>query len=169
MNTSFNQLHLVNTYGAFGSVGKDRYEIIIEGTNDDPTSPGAKWQPYEFHAKPGDPTRRPAMIAPYHHRIDWQIWFAAMSRIERQPWLVHFIYKLLHGDPHVVGLLRTNPFPHDPPLYIRADLYRYEFTRFKDGSTDWWRRERIAPYLSPVSRDDASLNQAVEGYGFRRY
>src|SRR6056297_3028397 len=34
MNFSFNPLHLVNTYGAFGSVTKKRQEIIIEGTRD---------------------------------------------------------------------------------------------------------------------------------------
>src|SRR5205814_8648640 len=31
MNSSFDPLDLVNTYGAFGSVGKERYEIIFEG------------------------------------------------------------------------------------------------------------------------------------------
>jgi len=34
MNSSFDPLDLVNTYGAFGCVGKERYEIIIEGTDD---------------------------------------------------------------------------------------------------------------------------------------
>src|SRR5436189_6159190 len=32
MNFSFDPFHLVNTYGAFGSVTKERYEIVIEGT-----------------------------------------------------------------------------------------------------------------------------------------
>ena len=32
MNASFNPFHLVNTYGAFGSVGRERYEVIVEGT-----------------------------------------------------------------------------------------------------------------------------------------
>src|SRR4051812_24953830 len=34
MNASFDPLNLVNTYGAFGSVGKERDEIIFEGTDD---------------------------------------------------------------------------------------------------------------------------------------
>ena len=34
MNASFEPLHLVNTYGAFGSITRERYEIVIEGTND---------------------------------------------------------------------------------------------------------------------------------------
>ena len=36
MNRSFNPWHLVNTYGAFGSVTRRRYEVIVEGTADEP-------------------------------------------------------------------------------------------------------------------------------------
>ena len=32
MNASFNAWHLVNTYGAFGSITRERFEIVIEGT-----------------------------------------------------------------------------------------------------------------------------------------
>ena len=32
MNTSFNPLQIVNTHGAFGSVSKERNEIILEGS-----------------------------------------------------------------------------------------------------------------------------------------
>src|SRR5439155_12920183 len=35
MNTSFERLELVNTYGAFGSVGRERREIVFEGTQDE--------------------------------------------------------------------------------------------------------------------------------------
>jgi hypothetical protein len=31
MNRSFDSLKLVNTYGAFGSIGKERTEIVIKG------------------------------------------------------------------------------------------------------------------------------------------
>ena len=34
MNSSFDPLRLVNTYGAFGSVTRRRHEVIIEGTSD---------------------------------------------------------------------------------------------------------------------------------------
>src|SRR5260370_19030270 len=32
MNTSFDPLDLVNTYGAFGTVGRQRLNIVFEGT-----------------------------------------------------------------------------------------------------------------------------------------
>ncbi|MGH7151767.1 MAG: lipase maturation factor family protein, partial [Planctomycetota bacterium] len=55
MNTSFNQLHLVNTYGAFGSVGRERDEIVLEGTEEESIGPDTRWRSYEFKAKPTDP------------------------------------------------------------------------------------------------------------------
>ena len=55
MNTSFDPFDLVNTYGAFGSVGRERYEIVLLGTADDPQDPGARWQEYDFVCKPGRP------------------------------------------------------------------------------------------------------------------
>src|SRR5215471_19203751 len=59
MNTSFDRLSLVNTYGAFGAVGKERDEIIFEGTEDTDITGDTQWKEYEFKAKPGDPNRRP--------------------------------------------------------------------------------------------------------------
>src|SRR5262245_17728145 len=57
MNHSYNRFHLVNTYGAFGSVTKQRYEIVIEGTEETVLSPQTQWQEYEFKGKVGDPRR----------------------------------------------------------------------------------------------------------------
>ena len=34
MNTSFDRFDLVNTYGAFGSVGRERWNVVFEGTDD---------------------------------------------------------------------------------------------------------------------------------------
>ncbi len=36
MNRSFDPLHLVNTYGAFGSVSRIRYEVIVEAPSTTP-------------------------------------------------------------------------------------------------------------------------------------
>src|SRR5262249_22305883 len=151
MNTSFDRLHLVNTYGAFGSVGRERYEIILEGTDDAEIVSSTVWRPYEFKAKPGDPLRRPPIVAPYHLRIDWLIWFAAMSTPREHDWVLHLIWKLLHNDPLALDLIANQPFPEKPPRWIRADLYRYRFAPL--GSGAWWTRERIGPWLQPLSED----------------
>src|SRR5262249_13124940 len=80
MNTSFDPLDLVNPYGAFGTVGRVRDELVFEGTNaDDPEAATAEWRAYEFPCKPGDPARRPCVIAPFQPRLAWALWFAAMA------------------------------------------------------------------------------------------
>ena len=134
MNTSFDPLHLVNTYGAFGSVGQERNEIIFEGSDDAVITPESQWKAYEFKCKPGDPFRRPCVISPYHYRLDWQIWFAAMSGPDQYPWTLHLVWKLLHNDSGALSLLANNPFPNSPPRHIRAELYRYQFAPWGEGN-----------------------------------
>jgi Lipase maturation factor len=164
MNTSFDRLDLVNTYGAFGSVGRERDEIVLEGTDDAVPGDDADWRPYEFRCKPGDPMRRPCVISPYHYRLDWLMWFAAMSRPEQYPWSLHLVWKLLHGDPGVLGLLVNDPFPGAPPRFIRATLYRYRFARSDDPGGAWWTRERIGTWLPPLSTEDLRLRRFLRSY-----
>src|SRR5438876_9255332 len=159
MNYSYDPLDLVNTYGAFGSVGRDRPEIVFEGTDDPFITGDTKWREYEFKAKPGDPKRRPAFIAPYQPRIDWQIWFAAMASPAQYPWTFHFVWKLLHNDPDTLSLLANNPFPEKPPHYVRARLYRYRFASL--GEKGWWKRELISEWLPALSADNEDLRRIM--------
>src|SRR3954463_920292 len=105
MNASFDPFHLVNTYGAFGSITRERYEIVIEGTGDEAVSGSTAWREYEFKGKPGDPARRPPQVAPYHLRLDWLMWFEAMAPSPRSPWFFSLLAKLLQGDRATLGLL----------------------------------------------------------------
>lgn len=166
MNTSFDPLHLVNSYGAFGSVGKTRDEVILEGTTDTHVGPNTKWREYQFKCKPGDVMRRPCLITPYHLRLDWQMWFAALSDYENEPWIIHLIYKLLHNDEGVLSLLANRPFPAGhPPLLIRAERYRYRFTKLGEGRA-WWVRKRIGAYLPPLSLSDDSMREFLMIHGW---
>ena len=165
MNTSFNRLALVNTYGAFGSVGRTRPEIVFEGTADAVPNDTADWRPYEFPCKPGDLMRRPCLISPYHYRLDWQIWFAAMATPERYPWTVAFVAKLLRNDPATLALLANDPFPDAPPRYVRALLYRYEFVPSGDPSGGWWRRTLLRTWIPPLAADDPRLQRFLESRG----
>lgn len=153
MNASFEPLHLVNTYGAFGSVTRRRYEIVLEGE-----TPEGEWRPYEHKAKPGDPGRRPPWMAPYHLRVDWQMWFSAMRREAQERWFVRLVARLLEGDRATLGLLRGNPFPEAPPRRVRARRFLYRFTtpaeRRETGH--WWQREEVGQYLPALSLDDLS-------------
>ncbi len=163
MNYSFNPLDLVNSYGAFGTVGRERDEIIFEGT-DSLFITGAQWKEYEFKAKPGDPNRRPPFVAPYQPRIDWQIWFAAMASPREYPWTFHFVWKLLHNDRGTLSLIANNPFPEKPPHYIRARLYRYRFAPPDEKA--WWHRELIGEWLPPLSVDDPDFRGVLMTMGW---
>ena len=167
MNTSFDPFDLVNTYGAFGSIGRERFEIVLEGTRASDADATAAWQEYEFVCKPGDPRRRPCWISPYHHRLDWQMWFAAMPGAGTEPWLVHFVAKLLEADPGSRGLLARDPFGDRPPRFVRARYYRYRFTKPGDASGAWWSRELVGEYLPALSRDDPRLVEFLADQGWR--
>jgi predicted DCC family thiol-disulfide oxidoreductase YuxK len=141
---------IVNGYGLFRVMTKDRGEIVIEGSTD-----GIDWKPYEFKWKPGDVKRAPGWCAPHQPRLDWQMWFAALESPEQNPWLVGLIVRLLEGSRDVSGLLARNPFPDKPPQYIRAMFYRYRFTNSEEHRQTgaWWTRQELREYLPTISRD----------------
>jgi hypothetical protein len=166
MNAGYDPLHLVNTYGAFGSVSRVRHEVVLEGAraNRGEGSAELDWREYELPCKPGDPDRAPCWVTPYHYRLDWQMWFAGLSRAERQPWIFNLTYKLLEGDPDVLALFSYNPFPDAPPTYVRASLYEYHFTHW--GERGWWTRSRVGSYLPPLARDDQRLLEVLNQLGW---
>jgi hypothetical protein len=152
MNFSFNRYHFVNTYGAFGGITRIRHEVVIEGTADATPGPATEWREYEFRAKPGDPRGRPPQFAPYHLRLDWLMWFAALSPSYAYGWFEAMMSKLLEGDAALLRLLRRNPFPDAPPRYVRARLYRYRFTSRDERKTTraWWSRTLVGEYAPPI-------------------
>ncbi|MFF8814728.1 lipase maturation factor family protein [Streptomyces pactum] len=152
MNYSFTSLHLVNTYGAFGSVTRSRQEIVIEGTTDPVVTPATVWREYEFKGKPGDVRRRPRQYAPYHLRLDWLMWFAALSPGYARPWFEPLVARLLVNDRDTLRLLRTNPFPDAPPARVRARLHLYRFTTRQErrATGAWWHRTPVGELLPPV-------------------
>ncbi len=149
MNASFEPLHLVNTYGAFGAVTRERFEVVIKGTDAEVPDANAEWREYEFKGKPGDVNRRPCIVSPYHWRLDWQMWFAAMSPPEFHPWIFALAQRLLEGEKRILPLFSRNPFQNAPPKFVRADWYRYQFT--KPGDRGWWTRTYAGEYLTPIS------------------
>jgi hypothetical protein len=168
MNASYDPLHLVNTYGAFGSITRPRYEVIVSGTNDAVIGADTVWREYEFKAKPGDPDRRPPQIAPYHLRLDWMMWFCGFTPWYQEPWFVNFVAKLLQDDEKALSLMAENPFPDRPPRFVRALLYEYRFTtpaeRRKTGA--WWSRELKGLYFPAVSLDDPAFRGLLEREGW---
>ncbi len=146
------RLGSVNNYGLFRSMTTSRPEIVVEGSDD-----GRTWLAYEFKWKPGDVSRRPGFVAPHQPRLDWQMWFAALGDFHhaRNRWFAGFVKRLLEGEPDVLALLATNPFPNKPPRWVRAVLYDYHFTnaRTRRKLGTWWTRKRLRAYGAVLLMD----------------
>ncbi|RVE59225.1 hypothetical protein OJAV_G00186130 [Oryzias javanicus] len=158
MNTSFDPLRIVNTYGAFGSITKERTEVVFQGTlSADPAAPDAVWEEYQFPCKPGDVRRRPCVITPYHYRLDWLMWFAAFQTYEQSEWVIHIAGRLLANDSAVLSLVQHNPFQgREPPRWVRGEHFIYRFSRPGGAGAaqgKWWVRKRIGAYFPPVDLD----------------
>ncbi len=161
MNRNYNPFHLVSSYGAFGRVGRERYEIVLEGTSDRVVTAATEWKEYGFKGKPGDVRRIPPQVAPYHLRLDWLVWFLPFSvvvsssgiRVPGHPvWFLRLMKKLLEGDRAVLGLMGKNPFRDAPPARMRALFYQYRFTTGEErrATRAWWSRRLLGVYLEPV-------------------
>ena len=164
MNTSYTSLHLVNTYGAFGSITRRRYELVLEGTEDAVVSPATRWREYEFKGKPGNPRSMPPQVAPYHLRLDWLMWFAAMPSPYFDTWYIRLMERLLEGDAATLALIKENPFPGHPPRQLRALYYLYRFTTPEERRLSglWWERERVRTYFPAVSLSDPVFRDILQ-------
>ena len=161
--------------GSKGEVA--RPELVVEGFD------GTRWLPYEFLYKPGDLSRPPPWVAPHQPRMDWQMWFAALGTYQRNPWLLHWVYKLLVHSPTSRGLIdaENSPFADTPPSSVRIKKYEYDFVQdelsravnekhrdwtFKKGVQEgtWWRRHYVGEWLQPV--EVSNLKQFVSSNGY---
>ena len=135
-------LRLFHSYGLFANMTEKRPEIIMEGSMD-----GKTWTRYEFAFKPDSPVDMPPFINPYMPRLDWQMWFAALrGSCTRSRWYLQFSKRLLQNEPSVTALLAENPFPHQPPRYLKAQLYQYQFDHTSKDSRTWWKTTLIADF-----------------------
>jgi hypothetical protein len=152
--------HIVNSYGLFAVMTTARPEIIVEGSND-----GKTWLAYRFAYKPGDLERAPRWVAPHQPRLDWQMWFAALTPpwqgLSSYSWFDAFMLRLLQGSPEVLALLDTNPFPDAPPRYIRAQLYNYHYTDGGNANGAWWQREPQGMYFPATTLRDKRWQREV--------
>jgi hypothetical protein len=173
MNASFDRWQLVNAYGAFGSVTRQRVEIVVEGSfaedpgDDDaafdPQDPDdaeaaadAGWREYEFKGKPGDVRRVSRQFAPYHLRLDWLMWFLPLGRIG-EPWFYRFLEHLLRADAATLRLLRIDPFGGEPPRWVRARSYLYRYATHAEfrATGNRWMRHPLAVVIPPLRLREA--------------
>ena len=115
-----------------------------------------------------DVSRKPPIVAPYHLRLDWLMWFAGISRAYAEPWILPLVGRLLQGDKPTLGLLRGNPFPDQPPRFVRARVYQYKFTTWDErkATGNYWSRNLVGEFLPPLSLDSPGLLQVLRMQGW---
>jgi hypothetical protein len=141
----------LSSYGLFARMTTDRPEIEVQGSRD-----GEDWETYRFRYKAGAVDKIAGPAGVHMPRIDWQMWFAALrGRCERAYWYQRFAYRLLTGAGPVAGLLAHDPFPDEPPRYIRSIRYQYTFsdTDTREASGAWWTREQAGEYCPVLTVD----------------
>ncbi|MFB6242003.1 MAG: lipase maturation factor family protein [Candidatus Nanosalina sp.] len=138
-NRSFDCLHLVNSYGAFVEVPRERKEIVLECLEKKEPDE-SDWEEIRFHEKPDVPGERPRQVSPYLHRLDYPFWFTARNE-EDIEWLESLLEKLLSGGKKVQRLFREVPV--EEPERVRARIFSYRFTSpsEKEETGNWWVRE----------------------------
>jgi hypothetical protein len=166
MNTSFDPFELVNTYGAFGSIGRELMVVVFEGTEAEFPYRDSDWKEYRYRGVPVDLKQMPPFVAPYQLHFDWQMWFAGMASPDQYPWTIHLVWKLLKDDPLALRLFAGNPFPAQAPRFVRASWYRYRFARPGNPEGYWWEREKIGSWFPEVSLNDRRLNYWMEAEGW---
>lgn len=171
MYTAVDRYQLVNSYGLFRrmtGVG-GRPEVIVEGSYDQQT-----WMEIEFMYKPGNISAAPTVLIPHQPRLDWQMWFAALAHHSHSPWFTSFVLRLLQGKKEVIRLVQVDeanyPFSSEPPVYIRAQLYKYWYTNADDTGAmpkQWWRRHRVEEFYPTVFLGDPKFDAMLNEYGFK--
>ena len=145
------QFHSVNGYGLFARMTTTRYELIVEGSND-----GRDWRAYRFVYKP-DTEDAPLRFAGLHMpRLDWQMWFAALTPRCRGNWSVAFVRRLLEGSAPVKALLAHDPFPDAPPAVIRIRRVDTRFTTAeeRDETGHVWAFDDAGQWCRPLTLRD---------------
>jgi uncharacterized membrane protein YphA (DoxX/SURF4 family) len=141
LRQNLSQFYSFNGYGLFAVMTTGRLEIEVEGSAD-----GETWRPYVFNYKPGPPDRMPRLAMPHMPRLDWQMWFASLRGCDGSRWFHRFLFKLLEGSESVGGLLAENPFPDQPPRYLRTPTRNARFSRPGRDAGKWWSYEAAGPF-----------------------
>lgn len=142
------QFGILNHYGLFAVMTTQRMEVQVEGSQD-----GQTWEPYLFRYKPGPLGRRLPWVEPLQPRLDWQMWFAALSGARDNPWFIRMMVGLLRGSKPIADLFEQTPFAGAQPKFLRATIYQYRFTSWdeKQKTGNYWKREIKGLYFPVVS------------------
>ena len=140
-------LRIINVYHLFGHITRERYEPDFQ------TFDGISWRSNDLRFKPGDPSRRPGLVAPHQPRVDFLLWFYGLGVRygaggpvpPPTPDYVNTLLIRICRDPAAVEPLFVRPLPLKPEA-VRIVFWDYRFTTpdQKRRGAGWWRRSEIA-------------------------
>ncbi|XP_038198684.1 lipase maturation factor 2 [Arvicola amphibius] len=165
--SSVEHLQLASSYGLFRRMTGlgGRPEVVLEGSYD-----GQHWTEIEFMYKPGNVSRPPPIVIPHQPRLDWQMWFAALGPHTHSPWFTSLVLRLLQGKEPVIRLVQNHvaeyPFHEQPPTYLRAQRYKYWFSKPGEQS-QWWHRQWVEEFFPPVSLGHPTLETLLQQFGLK--
>mgnify|MGYP006412930051 CR=1 FL=1 len=174
--------HLVHHYGLFAQMTHLRQEVSldlgVQSQQDTTYTRGGSvkgamtWLPVAWRYKPDSDRldKAPSWVAPHMPRLDWQLWFAALS--ERPPsWLLSLAGRLAEKRPSAWGLLdeAVQPMPAAQIVEIRLRKVTVTYAEEKRGQSDWWQiAEDGGGEMEKASWNvvwqTASLHQALEAH-----
>jgi predicted DCC family thiol-disulfide oxidoreductase YuxK len=145
----------VGHYGLFAVITKTRPEITIEWRD-----PEGAWHPIQFRWKPGPLNRVGGFCQPWMPRLDWQLWFDALTYerafnqgalrpgtrnllVNSRVVLPMLLRRLMVLDPPVLELLATTPTSRPTAMRWHLDHYRFTTPEQRAESGAWWTRTRF--------------------------
>jgi hypothetical protein len=119
----FRDFRSANVYIPFARFPPAKDEVEFIGSNDG----GATWRTYDFRHKPQKEDRICPFTAPWFARFEAAL---QLGVYVHTPVIPSVARQLLLGNPDVIGLFKSNPFPDRPPTIIRMPVYRFTFTNY---------------------------------------
>ena len=165
-NSALRPVRSFNSYGLFAVMTTERIEIEIEGSQD-----GVRLAALSRSLPSREPLdRAPSFVAPCAAPAGLaDVVRRALGTARNNPWFARLL-AAADGRFTPGGRICSKrvPFDSEPPRYVRAIRYRYQFTRWANepcpsgaqtaagraacGPGRWWRRERLdQDYFPPVS------------------
>lgn len=140
---AYTHARLISKYHLFANMTRTRNVPVFQGLSDD-----GEWITYPYRWAPGDASIAPSIVAPFHPRLDFQIWFHSMQR-----GLATRIVSLLMDDPTVAAdFFASDPFAGSRPKKLRVLRTRYHMSDpqvFDEHG--WWIREPAGILIPPIN------------------
>jgi len=144
----FRDFRSANCYSLYVTTSPAHDEVEFAGSNDG----GVTWRPYPFRYKPQRQDRMSPFLAPRFGRFEASLQIV-LDDGTGGSLIPGIARELLQGNPDVLGLFASNPFPDAPPGVVRMLVCRYTYTDLKThrDTGRYWNKVYLGEYAPPVT------------------